>query len=438
MPTDPIPNNQTESIEREIAWRRGMDFGVGIDSPSGAAMGVAATGPATDIPGFTGEILDYSLVIISTEEELQSALKISASAGGGVGLFNASARMDYARNCQVNSSSVFALVKVEVSEAFQSMKAPGVDPAAAALLANGDVQRFREEYGDSFVRGIQAGGVFFGMIEISTRDESEKELINVAVQGSYSGFSASGQFSKDFQDVVKSRGVKVTCHIEGGTLPSPLPTAVDSLIAAAGAWVRTVKGNAVPYSVLIDSYKILPLPSPPNYIDLQHQLDVLSRCAIWRNMDLQTLSDIAYIKSNPEQFTDLNLDDLTQKEKLIAADLNTIAVAASNAVNRPTQAALPLLQVPPPLPLPSRIRKLILQEPVILPNVVGMDKDSASKSVVQSGLVASFNSAPPVSTRFTGVNVWYLTAQSGHVWSQAPAGGASASKGSVVTLYIKI
>lgn len=421
-----------------IPYQEGMDVGVGIDSPTGAAMGAAATGSPSSVGG--GELLDYSLQVVSTEEELQTALGISASASGGVGLFGASARMDFSKKCAVNSSSVFALVSVQITESFQSIKSPGIDPAAASLLASGNEQRFGEQYGDKFVRGIKYGGVFFGMIEITTQSKTDQESVSVAVQGSYSAFSASGQFSQSFQDSVKNRGVSVKLHVEGGTLPSPLPTSVDGLMSAAGEWVRTVKNNPWAYSVLIDSYNVLPLPAPPNFADLQHQLDVLTQCALWRNMDLQTLNDIAYIKSNPEQFTDLNLDQLTQRENDISADLNTIAAAASNAINKPKEAAHPKLIVPPPLALPSRVKSLVVIPSVPIPNVVGLEKDDAAKVIVGAGLTCTLNFDPPKADKFRDVSpmsAMWLIAQPNHVWAISSGPGASVSKGSLVTLYVK-
>ncbi len=54
------------------------------------------------------------------------------------------------------------------------------------------------------------------------------------------------------------------------------------LMTAASAWTRTVANQAVPYSALLDSYDILPLANPPNYINLQQQQLVLSQCSLWR------------------------------------------------------------------------------------------------------------------------------------------------------------
>lgn len=84
------------------------------------------------------------------------------------------------------------------------------------------------------------------------------------------------------------------------------------LMTAASAWTRTVANQAVPYSALLDSYDILPLANPPNYINLQQQQLVLSQCSLWRDQDLTTLNDIAYINTNPSQF----VNDLSRLLKL--------------------------------------------------------------------------------------------------------------------------
>ncbi len=190
---------------RTIPYLPGVDYGIGIDSPSGSAMNAGVTGAPSSIPLSSGEQLTYSLVEITSEEDLQTALGISASACGGIGLFSASARMNYAKSCAINTSSVFALISVQITEAFQSIKSPGIDPAAAAVLANGNEQRFRQQYGDMFVRGIQSGGIFFGILEFVTSDETDKESVSAAVQASYATFSASCQFSQSTQDTLKKR-----------------------------------------------------------------------------------------------------------------------------------------------------------------------------------------------------------------------------------------
>ena len=255
----------------------------------------------------------------------------------------------------MNSSSVFLLVNIQVTNAFTMIKEPGISSAASALLASGDVSAFQQQYGDMFVRGLQTGGCFFGVIEIETSSQTDQQSLSVKVSAAYGPFGGSGTFSDSFKQAVSDRNVKVTCHIEGGVIPQPLPTNVDSLISAASSWPRTVNNQAVPYTAMLDGYGVLPLPNPPNYIDLQHQQDVLNQCSFWRNQDLLTLNDIDYIVNNQGQFLNLNIVQLDQLQNQITQDLNTIAAAASNALDNPAQAKLPVLQLPPPVQLPQRV-----------------------------------------------------------------------------------
>jgi PASTA domain len=192
--------------------------------------------------------------------------------------------------------------------------------------------------------------------------------------------------------------------------------------------VPTVKNNAVPYLVLLDGYSILPLPNPPNFIDLQHQMDVLAQCATWRNMDLQTLNDIAFIKSNPAQFTDVNMGQLSHSENNISADLNTIAAAASNAVNNPSTAALPQLKVPPPLALPSRVMALFVTIPVYWTGMRDPSYDSldgSRKSAATLGLVAKYVTVPN-----NNPNV------EGDIASMSPPAGTQVEVGTTVTISV--
>ncbi len=257
------------------------------------------------------------------------------------------------------------MICIQVTESFQSIKDPGIDPTAAPLLANGNEDIFRQKYGDCFVRGIQTGGLFFALIEIQTRDKTDAETVKAVVQSSYAAFSANGSLSQELHDTVKNHGLNVKVHIEGGTPPNTLLTSLEQVTAGAKDWIPTVKNQAVPYSVLVDSYQVLPLPTPPKFVDLQHQLDVITQCAAWRNMDMQTLNDIAYIRSNPEQFTDLNMDQLSQDQSNILDDLNTIATAASTAIDNPKAANFPTtkLKIIPPLVLPSRVQTLTITIP---------------------------------------------------------------------------
>ncbi len=337
-----------------IPYREGMEYGMGVDSPSGDSRNLGVLGDPTSIPNAGGSIVQYELTQVSSDEDLQTSLGISASASGGVGPFSASASMDFAKKCHIHNNSVFLLASVTVTLAFAQIKAPKIAPEAAAKLSDGNTARFQEMYGDSFVRGIQTGGRFFSIVEIITSSSSEQESLSVSLKGSYGAFSGKAAFSSEFSSAVSSRSLKITTHHEGGVVPKE-PTSLEEVQAIAAGFAATVEGHGVPYAVLLDKYAILDLPAPPNFVDLQHQLDVLTFCAQERNRIWTAINNVDYIVDNPGQFSDKPGEDdrtpLTRYRTALDADLDAVSAAASHALDHPKDASLPTLTaVQPPMP----------------------------------------------------------------------------------------
>jgi hypothetical protein len=366
-----------------VQFVNGFTYCVGVDTPSGEARNIAATGSPSPVPGAGGDIVAFSMTEVSTVEDLHTALGISASVSGGFGLFSASARFTYANQCTVHSNSVFLVVSVTVTNAFQSIPAPGITADASKLLAAGNDKRFRDEFGDMFVRGIMTGGQFFGVIQVITRDQSDSRDVSASLSASYAGFSASGTFDSSFSKTVSTHQTKVTCYREGGDFVrngqsgAPVPTQVDAMIDAATSFPRTVRGNAVAYTALLDGYSILPLPNPPNFIDLQQQKDVLTQCAALRDQDLQWINDISYIAQNQDQFINVDPAALNNWRNDVSADLNTIAAAASAALNDPAAARVPSDLRITALTLPQRIDQPLRPGQVLVADFRGLEYDAA-------------------------------------------------------------
>jgi hypothetical protein len=337
-----------------VPYREGMEYGIGLDTPSADARNTAVAGDPTSIPNAAGSIVQFELSEVSSDEDLQTALGISASVTGGCGPFSASASMDFAKSCHVHENSVFLLASVTVMLGFSQVKAPKILPEAAAKLADGNSTRFQEMYGDSFVRGMQTGGRFFSVIEIFTADSTEHDSLSVKVKASYGPFGGEGSFSSDFRQAMSNRSVKITTHSEGGVIPRS-PTSLDEIQATASGFAATVEGHAVPYAVLLDKYTILDLPNPPNFADLEHQRDVLTFCARERNKAWTAINNVEFIIDNPGQFSDApgqpDRTPLTAYRQALDTDLDSIAKAASHALDHPKDAAMPTLTaIAPPFP----------------------------------------------------------------------------------------
>ena len=139
-----------------------MNYGLGFNSLTGKIRGDALVpGQAKEIKGVEGQTIRYYLSKVESVEELHTQLGLSAEVNAQFGLFGASAKFDFAQTSTFNSYSVFMVARVEVINAFRQLDGPRLDPPAEALLKpGGDRDRFAEQFGDSFIIGMQTGGEF--------------------------------------------------------------------------------------------------------------------------------------------------------------------------------------------------------------------------------------------------------------------------------------
>lgn len=86
-----------------VEYKQGMDYGVGIDTPSADARNSCVAGDPSEIHGAAGDTVTFQMTEVTSIEDIQSALGITAIASAGVGLFSASATMNYTESCHFHS-----------------------------------------------------------------------------------------------------------------------------------------------------------------------------------------------------------------------------------------------------------------------------------------------------------------------------------------------
>jgi len=329
--------------QKEVAYRKGYEFGVGVRSASGSPMGQGVVGDATPIREASGGSGSFQMTQIQTTEELESHLGISVEASGGVGLFSASERFSFARDCKVQTTSITLLLVCTREFGFIQIDNPALGKSASDLVAAGKVPLFQDKYGDCFVRGITSGGQFFGVIRIDVQSQESRESIQNSLSGSYGPFSADVQVQVS-QAMKSSRSsAEVFLHYEGGDVKNK-PRNPEELFAAANEWSNTLQSAPRPYSVTLAPYIIADGPEPLNKTDLQHQQDVLTRCAKLRSATLDKLNLLDYIldPAHKKEYTfDAQGPDLPALSAALATDLDIVAKAASFAVDNPKDALEP-------------------------------------------------------------------------------------------------
>jgi hypothetical protein len=352
----------------------GMDYGVGIDSLSGAIRGdgVIRSQPE-EVTGASGQTIQFHLEKLETTEDLQESLNVSAEVDISYGFAGGSARFDFAESCEMHSYSIYLLVRTEVSNSFRQMRDLKLKPQGLDLLRNGQADRFREQYGDVFVRGIETGGVLFDILELHTTSETHQRDVSASVEasGGLGSWAASAQFSSSVKKATSKASLQIRSFQQGGQ-DTRQTVNLDEMVAKAVAFPAQVAGSkGVPYEILLQDYRTLDLPPVPNWVDLQNAKQVLQDLWVLRNQLHSNLNNINYILTHQDQFQNPNVGKLNNAASALRTAIRDVTRAASNAINKPLEAQFPNIVVPPLDVLPARkggteVRPMIQTNPNVL------------------------------------------------------------------------
>src|SRR6266516_2157619 len=191
---------------------QGMDFGAGINSLIGQVRGdaVIRTDPQ-DTLGASGQKVLINVKLDESQEDLNSALNISAEVSASFVVFGGSDKFTFAEKCGFHQFSLFLVVHVSVVNAFKQMRDVQLKPQALNLLSVGQAMRFHEEFGDVFVRGVQTGGEFAAVLEIQTTSTNDAQDVknHLEASGLFGALSGGSDFSQSVQQATKNHRVDV-------------------------------------------------------------------------------------------------------------------------------------------------------------------------------------------------------------------------------------
>lgn len=394
-----------------VPYKAGFDYGMGVAFAKANPLAKGVKGERTQVEGAPGSNGSYAVDRVTTTEEVETSLGISAEASGGCGLFSANARFNFSRDSKVRSSSIVLILSATEQQGFWQVDEPALSQEAAALVAQGKSQLFNDRYGDCFVRGMYVGGQFFGIIRIDTRSEESKQKISAEMGGSYGGFG--GEAAMHLSESCKKESASIYCnyYYEGGRVTGR-PTTPAELLEMYDKWAQSVRDNPMPYQVALSPYSIVNGPEPPNAVDLEHQRDILYRCAKLRSTTIDKLNIIDYILDplhSKEFELTLSPADLRKLQELLSRDLDVIAKTASFALDNPKEAMAPeqfgrdkiniqdyTITAVPELPLHTGPQ-------IEIPDFIGLTSEQAIRERATEHLTFSLN---PIA-----VNRWKVTRQ---------------------------
>jgi hypothetical protein len=331
----------------ETPWREGYNFGVGVDPGGGSPLELVVQQTPSP-PAAPGGSLKFVVTRTRTTSDLQDTLKISAEATGGCGLFSASARFDFVRDCKVQSESLFMTVNAVADNAFQSIDDAVLTPDAAAHAA--DPRAFQERFGSVFVRGLRTGGLFVGVVQVESSSKDTQEKVGGEISASYAAFEAKISASHDTKDSSTNETYNAFLYFEGGDRAAIInvfdQTDPRTLFAAAKIWAATVGANGVPYHVTLAPIAIARGgPEPPDPAQLQLAQDVLTECTRQRASLLDGLNRIDYVLAHESLYgfgpDTISAQDLAHLGTDFGAALTQVAKCASVAIQHPENAVMP-------------------------------------------------------------------------------------------------
>ena len=218
----------------------GLNYGSAYDSILAQPIQSlqSAIKPGSTTTPVAGQVVEnYFFQQVATTSDLYSALDVSASMSVSAGAFGASAKVDYAKKKQLDSSKIYLFVDATSSGVTQQLVNPELTDSAKAMSP----EDFYRNYGDRYVNEIVTGVELYGTIEIQTTSEQDKESLSSSLKVSYGPSSVTVNYASELDTLTQNHTVTVDVHAIGFA-PSGITTANEFVnaitnfsAAAAGA-----------------------------------------------------------------------------------------------------------------------------------------------------------------------------------------------------------
>lgn len=313
----------------EMTWERSFDFGVGFDRLRGQPMERGVKGKVEPPPGAEGVQGQSIFKRTDTVEEFDKTLGIGIDAGGGFGLFEASAKFDFRQTCKVSTQATFCIVKVTARNPDQNLREPVFTEDAWKMLEARNTKRFRERFGDMYVRARVDGIEFFGVTRIEAQRKQVQEQMAAQIEASYGLFEAKAKI--DFNESMKSESHKIEVLVfqNGGRIQfcNSLEAMFDHVKEALED-TQGAKRLGRPLLADLADYKLLKHPhDDTSYVKIDAAERALRKLAEHARALEKIQNDVDFVLRNPSWFA-LNKAKREQLNNInahLAKELKTIA-----------------------------------------------------------------------------------------------------------------
>jgi hypothetical protein len=277
---------------QQMAYLPGMLLGRGYDAVSGLPKQDCINLVRENEPG-PGALISqtYTMTEVTSNADIFSLTGIDASASFDTGLYSASAEMSLLSSTQISNFDANFLTEVSIERGWQYAKNVTLTPSARSL-ADSAPEAFRVQCGNRYVAGVLYGGEFYGLVAVSTSNQSERDDITAAVEGSYGPYSAEGAFTNKTMAALNSAQTSVKGFISGGS-GQQLPLSMESMQSRMLAFpAEIMQSGGTPIKVLLLEYPLQAAPTTQGLYSL----------AMLRWEYVSAHAEIDYVVKRPEQF----------------------------------------------------------------------------------------------------------------------------------------
>ncbi len=325
--------NETEvrNFEDELGMKPGIGFNGIIEDVRETCVehdGLETAGTAQEVV--------YDIKMVERHGQLMGNLGVSSASLVKTALVDkdiqASRKTKFAMGSSfsVNQYSVYLLVSARIANQTATLKNPRVMEAIKQNLAadpEKNLQAFRDQCGDSYLKGYTSGGEYQALIEISTNTDqmtaSLKKNYNQSLDGG-AQTSDRGQFEASLNAMTASQNVTIRTFQSGGQgaaevgMVKSIPEMMDRIRKLAD--YAKLGQNPRPLTATFTDYFTLGLPLPQAYkTSLQNAKDFIDELAEIEVRLLDLSGNVSYITSKPESFVGVNAAKLAELQNARAA-----------------------------------------------------------------------------------------------------------------------
>ena len=307
-----------------------MLLGQGLNTVDGSIKGfcVELGELQTQSSQSAGQYTEFRMLEITSESALRENLNISAA---GVlkssVFFKLDSRFRFARSVNKNKMSRYLLVHARVANQIELASNFKFKQSATDLLKSGHTEEFVTFCGNEFAYGRRTGGELFALFEFEFHTRKQERKFDLAIKASGMsalGWQATANINNNTNYFANFGRSQVKIFSLGGVGQLPKVNSIAEFGKEFEKFIAALKKRSVTLEIITKDYsgvEPINLTVKPKFLLRQDQ--IVQQLARNRDYAVELLNTITYIKRNLQDYEDVTVEYLDQKELEVKAFINT-------------------------------------------------------------------------------------------------------------------